>query len=91
MTQEYKKAFKKYDALISPTVAILPPKFRDIEKLTPLQNYMMDVMLVGPNVCGLPHLNVPVGYENKLPVGMLLIGDHLQEKKLLELGSLLEK
>ena len=91
MTQEYKKAFKKYDALVSPTVPILPPKFKEIERLTPLQNYMMDVMLVGPNVCGLPHLNVPVGYENKLPVGMLLIGDHLQEKKLLQLGSLFER
>lgn len=90
MTNEYKKAFKKFDALISPTVPILPPKFSEIEKLTPLQNYMMDIMLVGPNICGLPHLNVPVGYENNLPVGMLLIGNHLQEKKILQLGNLLE-
>ena len=91
MTREYKKAFKKYDALVSPTVPILPPKFTEIAKLTPLQNYMMDVMLVGPNVCGLPHLNVPVGYEKALPVGMLLTGDHLQEKKLLGLGNLFEE
>jgi len=90
MIQEYKKAFKKYDALVSPTVPILPPKFSEIEKLTPLQNYMMDVMLVGPNVAGLPHLNVPVGYEKNLPVGMLLIADHLQEGKLLQLGSVFE-
>jgi len=33
---EYKKHFKKYDALLSPTVPILPPKFSEIEKLTPL-------------------------------------------------------
>ncbi|MBI2651411.1 Asp-tRNA(Asn)/Glu-tRNA(Gln) amidotransferase subunit GatA [Candidatus Woesearchaeota archaeon] len=89
--EEYKKAFKKYDALISPTVPILPPKFSEIEKLTPLQNYMMDVMLVGPNIAGLPHLNVPVGFSNKLPVGMLLIADHLQEEKLMQLGSLFEQ
>ncbi|MBI2654136.1 Asp-tRNA(Asn)/Glu-tRNA(Gln) amidotransferase subunit GatA [Candidatus Woesearchaeota archaeon] len=91
MIQEYKKAFKKFDALVSPTVPILPPKFSEIEKLTPLQNYMMDVMLVGPNVAGLPHLNVPVGYEKNLPVGMLLIADHLQEGKLIQLGSAVEK
>jgi len=91
MIKEYKKAFKKYDALVSPTAPILPPKFSEIEKLTPLQNYMMDVMLVGPNVAGLPHLNVPVGYEKNLPVGMLLIGDHLQEGKLIQLGSAVEK
>ncbi len=87
MIKEYKKAFKQFDALVSPTVPILPPTFSEIEKLTPLQNYMIDVMLVGPNVAGLPHLNVPVGFERNLPVGMLLIGDHLQEGKLLQIGG----
>jgi len=91
MTDEYKKAFKKYDALASPTAPILPPKFSEIEKLTPLQNYMMDVMLVGPNVCGLPHLSVPVGFEKNLPVGMLLIGNHLEEGKLMQLGNVFER
>ena len=90
MIEEYKKAFRKFDALVSPTAPILPPKFSEIEKLTPLQNYMMDVMLVGPNVCGMPHLNVPVGYSNGLPVGMLLTGDHLSEGKLLNIGNLVE-
>ena len=85
--EEYKKAFRKFDVLVSPTSPILPPKFSEIEKLTPLQNYMMDVMLVGPNLAGLPHLNVPVGFEKNLPVGMLLISDHLQEEKLMQLGS----
>lgn len=89
--QEYKKTFKEYDAVLSPTVPVLPPTFKEIEKLTPLQNYMMDLMLTGPNVAGLPHLNVPVGFENKLPVGMLLTGDHLQEEKLLQLGNLFEQ
>jgi len=88
---EYKKAFKKFDALVSPTVPIPPPKFSDIAKLRPLQHYMMDIMLVGPNLAGMPHLNVPVGFEEKLPVGMLLIGDHLEEKKILQLGSMFEK
>jgi len=88
--EEYKKTFKKYDVLISPTSPILPPKFSEIEKLTPWQHYMMDIMLIGPNLSGLPHLNVPVGFKNKLPVGMLLTGDHLQEGKLLQLGAILE-
>ncbi len=91
MISEYKKAFKKFDALISPTVPVLPPKFSDIEKLSPLQHYLMDVMTVSPNVAGLPHLNVPVGFEKNLPVGMLLIGDHLQEGKLIQLGSSIGK
>jgi aspartyl-tRNA(Asn)/glutamyl-tRNA(Gln) amidotransferase subunit A len=88
--EEYKKAFKNFDALVCPTVPILPPKFSEIKKLTPLQHYMMDIMLTGPNLAGLPHLSVPIGYKDNLPIGMLLTGDHLQEKKLLDLGNILE-
>ncbi len=88
---EYKKAFKKYDVLISPSTPILPPKFSEIDKLTPLQHYALDIMLVGPNLAGLPHLSIPIGLEKGLPVGMLAIGDHLQEKKLLEVGRVFEE
>jgi aspartyl-tRNA(Asn)/glutamyl-tRNA(Gln) amidotransferase subunit A len=89
--QEYKALFKKYDVLVSPTVPILPPKFDEIKKLSLLQNYMIDILTVGPNLAGLPHLNVPVGFEKKegkeLPVGMMLIGDHLKEGKILQAGN----
>jgi len=91
IVNEYKKMFKKFDALITPTAPILPPKFSEIEKLSPLQQYMMDVMTVSPNLAGLPHLNVPVGFADKLPVGMLMIADHLQESKLVQLGSVFDQ
>lgn len=90
IVNEYKKMFKKFDALISPTMPIIAPKFSEIEKLTPLQNYMMDVMTVSPNLAGLPHLNVPVGMVNGLPAGMMLASDHLQEGKLIQLGSVFD-
>ena len=88
--EEYKKIFKKYDVIISPTMPILPPKFNEIEKLTPLQNYMMDIMTVGPNLAGLPHLSINSGFSKELPVGMMLTADHLKEKNLIELGKRLE-
>ncbi len=91
IVDEYKKLFKKYDALVSPTMPIVAPKFSEIEKLTPLQNYMMDIMTVSPNLAGLPHLNVPVGFEEKLPVGMMLTADHLQEGKLIQLGGIFDR
>jgi len=90
IVNEYKKMFKKFDALVTPTAPILPPKFSEIEKLSPLQNYMMDIMTVSPNLAGLPHLNVPVGFVDKLSVGMLLTADHLQESKLIQLGSVFD-
>ena len=88
---EYKKMFKKFDVLISPTVPMLPPKFKEIEKLSLLQNYMIDILTVGPNLAGLPHMNVPIGFEKKLPVGMMLIGNHLDEGKLIQVGSSMKK
>ena len=88
--QEYKKAFKKYDCLISPTMPVVAPKFDEIKKLTPLQNYMMDIMTVGPNLAGLPHMSVNVGLKDKMPIGMMLMTDHLEEGKLLQIGKRLE-
>ena len=87
---EYKKAFKKYDLLVSPTMPITAPKFSEINKLTPLQNYMMDILTVGPNLAGLPHLSLNAGFINKLPSGILFIADHLNENKLIEIGKKLE-
>jgi aspartyl-tRNA(Asn)/glutamyl-tRNA(Gln) amidotransferase subunit A len=87
IVQEYKKAFKKFDILLSPTMPIVAPKFSDIKKLSPVQNYMMDIMTAGPNLAGLPHMNIPVGFHNKLPVGLLAIADHLREGKLIQFGK----
>jgi aspartyl-tRNA(Asn)/glutamyl-tRNA(Gln) amidotransferase subunit A len=66
------------------------PKFEDIKKLTPLQNYMADVLTVGPNLAGLPHMTLPVGKANNMPVGLMLIGDHLMEEKIIQVGARLE-
>ncbi|MBU0962667.1 MAG: Asp-tRNA(Asn)/Glu-tRNA(Gln) amidotransferase subunit GatA [Nanoarchaeota archaeon] len=83
--QEYKKAFKKYDLLISPTMPVIAPKFSEIEKLTPLENYMMDILTVGPNLAGLPHISCNAGFskKEKMPIGIMYIADHLNDYKLM--------
>jgi aspartyl-tRNA(Asn)/glutamyl-tRNA(Gln) amidotransferase subunit A len=88
--EEYKKAFKKVDCLITPTMPITAPKFSEVQKLTPLQNYMLDILTVGPSLAGLPHASIPVSKVKNLPVGMQIISDHFQEGKVIQLGSALE-
>ncbi|MBU0614794.1 MAG: aspartyl/glutamyl-tRNA amidotransferase subunit A [Nanoarchaeota archaeon] len=88
--EEYKKVFKKFDALICPTMPVIAPKFTEIEKLTPMQNYMMDILTVGPNLAGLPHITIPSGTKDKMPIGTMLIGDHLAEDKLMQIGAKLK-
>ena len=62
-------------------------KFSDIEKLTPLQNYMMDELTVGPNLAGLPHISINAGEADNLPVGIMFIADHFNENKLFNLAK----
>lgn len=81
---EYKDLFKQYDVLISPTMPVVPPKFEEAELLTPLENYMMDILTVGPNLAGLPHISIPMGQG--LPKGFLIIADHFKEGKILQVA-----
>ncbi|MAE13850.1 Asp-tRNA(Asn)/Glu-tRNA(Gln) amidotransferase GatCAB subunit A [Candidatus Woesearchaeota archaeon] len=82
--QEYKKAFKTYDVLISPTMPFIAPTFSNIDKMTPLQNYLSDILTVGSNLAGLPHASIPIGKKEGMPIGLLAITDHLKEGTLLQ-------
>ncbi len=88
---EFKELFKKYDVLISPTMPVIAPKFSEIEKMTPLQNYMMDFLTVGPNLCGFPHMTVPCGFSDGMPVGIMFISDHFNEGKIIQIGDYYEQ
>ncbi len=85
--EEYKKLFKNYDVLVCPSAPYTAPTFTEIEKLTPLHTYMADLMTVGPNLAGIPHLNVPIGEKGGLPVGMMVLGDHFKEGELIRTGA----
>ncbi len=84
---EFKEMFKKFDCILSPTMPIIAPKFTDIALLSPAQQYAADFLTVAPNLCGFPHLSTPCGRAKGMPVGLHIIGDHLQEGKVLQLGN----
>ena len=62
---------------------VIAPKFSEIKKLTPLENYMMDILTVGPNLAGLPHISCNAGFVKKMPVGIMYIANHLNDYKLM--------
>jgi aspartyl-tRNA(Asn)/glutamyl-tRNA(Gln) amidotransferase subunit A len=92
---DFKKVLKNFDCILSPTMPILPPRFNDIEKLSPLEVYQCDVLTTPVNLAGLPHLSLPCGFAtdrgSKLPVGMHVICDHLQEERMLIIANSIEK
>ncbi len=88
LIDEYKEILKDVDAIIHPTMPIPPPKFDEVKDLSPLDVYNMDLLTVGANLAGLPHLSMPL--KSKLPSGFMLTTDHFEEKKLLDIGDLFE-
>ncbi len=88
--QDFKQAFKKFDVLITPTMPIFPPRFDELEKLEPIQMYMLDLCTNPPNVAGIPHISVPCGFINGLPVGMQIMADHFQEGKIIQVAHTFE-
>jgi aspartyl-tRNA(Asn)/glutamyl-tRNA(Gln) amidotransferase subunit A len=90
LIEEFDNAFKKYDLLLCPTMPTVAPKFNEIEKLTPLQNFAMDLCTVPANLAGLPHISVNAGTVNNMPVGLMAIAPHLQEKRLYSFAKVVE-
>ncbi|MDE1871357.1 MAG: aspartyl/glutamyl-tRNA amidotransferase subunit A [Candidatus Micrarchaeota archaeon] len=88
--KEFKNAFKDFDALITPSMPILPPTFSDIGKLTPAQTYAMDVLTTPANLACMPTISVPIGLAEGLPVGIQIISNHFCEGKTIALGSAIE-
>ncbi len=68
--------------ILSPTMPIKAPKIKDVEKLTPVQNYMLDILTIPPNLCGFPHISFPYDYIDGLPIGAQVITDHFNDKAL---------
>ena len=91
LIEEFEKTFSKVDVVASPTMPVIAPKFSEIKKLTPLENYLMDILTVPANLAGLPHLSVPCGEVNGMPVGLQFIGEHFQEAEIIQAGSAYEQ
>lgn len=85
--QDFQKAFEQVDALITPVAPTTA--FRIGEKITnPLDMYLSDVHVVAVNLAGIPALSVPCGFSNGLPIGMQIMGPHLSEERLLQIGHM---
>ena len=81
--KDFESAFKTYDMLLAPTMPY--PAFKLGEKIKdPLSLYLADVNTVPINLAGVPAVSVPCGFENKLPIGLQLIGNFFDEKTILQ-------
>lgn len=89
--QEFDKAFAKYDMILGPAAPTTAPKIGS-SLSDPIKMYLGDVYTISVNLAGLPGISVPCGLDSKgLPIGLQLIGDCFQEKKILRAAYAFEQ
>ncbi len=77
--------------ILSPTLPILTPKIEDTAKLSPVQNYAMDIFTIPPNLGGFPHISFPYEYVDGMPIGAQLVTEQANDYALLDFVSEWEK
>ena len=80
----FDKAFEKYDMILGPAAPTTAPKLGQ-SLSDPIKMYLGDIYTISVNLAGLPGISVPCGVDSKgLPIGLQLIGDCFQEKKIIQ-------
>ena len=85
--QDFNDVFEDdVDLLIMPTAPTTA--FGLGEKIDdPLQMYLADTYCVSAGLAGVPGISVPCGFDSKkLPIGMQIIGQRMQESKVMQLA-----
>ena len=77
-------AFAKYDCILGPVAPTTAPELgRSLAD--PIKMYLGDIYTISVNLAGLPGISVPCGADSRgLPIGLQLIGDCFNEKKLIQ-------
>ena len=89
--QAFDKAFAKYDVILGPAAPNTAPKLGS-SLSDPLKMYMGDIYTISVNLAGLPGMTVPCGKDSRgLPIGLQLIGDCFQEKKIIRAAYAFEQ
>jgi len=86
IANDFQEAFKQCDVIAGPVAPTVAWKLGD-KSDDPLANYLADIFTLPASLAGLPGMSIPVGFgEAGMPVGMQLIGNYLQEAKLLNVA-----
>ena len=81
--QAFDKAFEKYDVILGPAAPTTAPKL-GASLSDPLKMYLGDIYTISVNLAGLPGITLPCGTDQSgLPIGLQLIGDCFEEKKII--------
>lgn len=86
IAQDFQDAFQHCDVIAGP---VAPSVAWDLgaKNNDPVANYLADIFTLPASLAGLPGMSIPVGFgAGQMPVGMQLIGNYLQESRLLNMA-----
>lgn len=79
------------DILLHPSAIGTAPTLTELDKSSPLDAYVQDVLTVPASLAGLPALSVPAGLSiDKWPLGVSVVGQWGFDRLVLEVGSAIE-
>ena len=82
IADDFQAAFQQCDLIAGPAAPTVAWAIGG--KSDPLANYLADIFTLPASLAGLPGMSVPAGFgEGGMPVGLQLIGNYLQESRLL--------
>ncbi|WP_168397100.1 amidase [Acinetobacter indicus] len=87
--QELEQILQEFDAVLLPTLPIIPPKVSEITDSLKLLNLTAYVRPF--NVSGHPAISIPLQTEQAEPVGLQLVSGLNQDEKLCAIAQLFEK
>jgi aspartyl-tRNA(Asn)/glutamyl-tRNA(Gln) amidotransferase subunit A len=86
IADDFAQAFKQCDVIAGPVAPTVAWKLGDKSE-DPVASYLADIFTLPASLAGLPGMSIPVGFgASQMPVGMQLIGNYLQEAKLLNVA-----
>jgi aspartyl-tRNA(Asn)/glutamyl-tRNA(Gln) amidotransferase subunit A len=86
IADDFQRAFSECDVIAGPVAPTVAWKLGN-NASDPLADYLADIFTLPASLAGLPGMSVPVGFgEDKMPVGMQLIGNYLSEARLLNVA-----
>jgi len=86
IADDFAQAFLQCDVIAGPVAPTVAWKLGDMSD-DPVANYLADIFTLPASLAGLPGMSIPVGFgAHQMPVGMQLIGNYLQESKLLNVA-----
>ena len=89
--RDFDAAFQQVDVLLTPTAPSTAFK-TGAHTDDPLSMYLADLLTIPVNLAGLPAISVPCGFsQSGLPIGVQLIGNVLEEARLLQVAHQYEQ